>query len=78
MIKSDAQRERTAAQLQGFRQALAKVDREVSDPGGLRTILLYIGNHEISIARKAGSGATAGQSPRCRPFGSRLFTTWSV
>src|SRR3981081_662553 len=28
MIKSDAQRERTAAQIQGFRQALTKVDRE--------------------------------------------------
>jgi ribosome-binding protein aMBF1 (putative translation factor) len=30
MIKSDAQRERTAAQLEGFRQALAKVDREMT------------------------------------------------
>jgi HTH-type transcriptional regulator/antitoxin HigA len=28
MIKSDAQRERTAVQIQGFRQALSKVDRE--------------------------------------------------
>ena len=28
MIKSDAQRERTAAQIEGFRQALAKVDQE--------------------------------------------------
>jgi HTH-type transcriptional regulator/antitoxin HigA len=28
MIKSDAQRERTVAQIQGFRQALAKVDQE--------------------------------------------------
>jgi len=28
MIKSDAQRERTAAQIEGFRQALAKVDGE--------------------------------------------------
>jgi HTH-type transcriptional regulator/antitoxin HigA len=30
MIKSDAQRERTAAQLNGFRQALAKVDQEMT------------------------------------------------
>jgi HTH-type transcriptional regulator/antitoxin HigA len=30
MIKSDAQRERTAAQLGGFRQAVAKVDREMT------------------------------------------------
>jgi hypothetical protein len=30
MIKSDAQRERTAAQIDGFRQALAKVDREMT------------------------------------------------
>ncbi len=30
MIKSDAQRERTAAQVEGFRQALTKVDREVT------------------------------------------------
>ena len=30
MIKSDAQRERTAAQIQGFRQALTKVDREMT------------------------------------------------
>src|SRR3954469_10218969 len=30
MIKSDAQRERTAAQLEGFRQALIKVDREMT------------------------------------------------
>jgi HTH-type transcriptional regulator / antitoxin HigA len=30
MIKSDAQRERTAAQVEGFRQALIKVDREMS------------------------------------------------
>jgi DNA-binding Xre family transcriptional regulator len=30
MIKSDAQRERTAAQIEGFRQALAKVDQEIS------------------------------------------------
>ena len=30
MIKSDAQRERTAAQLAGFRQALAKVDQETT------------------------------------------------
>ena len=28
MIKSDAQRERTVAQIAGFRQALAKVERE--------------------------------------------------
>jgi DNA-binding transcriptional regulator YiaG len=31
MIKSDAQRERTAAQLEGFRQSLAKVDREMTE-----------------------------------------------
>jgi HTH-type transcriptional regulator/antitoxin HigA len=30
MIKSDAQRERTAAQLEGFRLALNKVDREMT------------------------------------------------
>jgi DNA-binding Xre family transcriptional regulator len=30
MIKSDAQRERTAAQIEGFRQALAKVEREMT------------------------------------------------
>jgi HTH-type transcriptional regulator/antitoxin HigA len=30
MIKSDAQRERTAAQIEGFRQALAKVAREMT------------------------------------------------
>jgi len=30
MIKSDAQRERTAAQIEGFRQALTKVDREMT------------------------------------------------
>ena len=30
MIKSDAQRERTTAQIEGFRQALAKVDREMT------------------------------------------------
>ena len=30
MIKSDAQRERTAAQLNGFRQALAKAEREMT------------------------------------------------
>ena len=30
MIKSDAQRERTAAQIEGFRQALTKVDREMN------------------------------------------------
>jgi len=30
MIKSDAQRERTAAQIEGFRQALARVDREMT------------------------------------------------
>lgn len=30
MIKSDAQRERTAAQIAGFREALAKVDREMT------------------------------------------------
>ena len=30
MIKSDAQRERTATQVEGFRQALAKIDREMS------------------------------------------------
>jgi hypothetical protein len=35
MIKSDAQRERTAAQIEGFRQALAKVDREMT--GNWRT-----------------------------------------
>ena len=31
MIKSDAQRERTVAQIEGFRQALAKVDEEKPD-----------------------------------------------
>jgi len=30
MIKSDAQRERTEAQIKGFQQALAKVDREMT------------------------------------------------
>jgi HTH-type transcriptional regulator/antitoxin HigA len=30
MIKSDAQRERTGAQIEGFRQALSKVDREMT------------------------------------------------
>src|SRR5579859_6023736 len=30
MIKSDAQRERTAAQIEGFRVALDKVDREMA------------------------------------------------
>jgi ribosome-binding protein aMBF1 (putative translation factor) len=30
MIKSDAQRERTVAQIEGFRQALSKVDREMT------------------------------------------------
>ncbi len=30
MIKSDAQRERTVAQVEGFRQALAKADREMT------------------------------------------------
>ncbi len=30
MIKSDAQRERTEAQLEGFRQALAQVEREMT------------------------------------------------
>ena len=30
MIKSDAQRERTTAQIEGFRQALTKVDREMT------------------------------------------------
>ena len=30
MIKSDAQRERTAAQIEGFRQALAKVEQEMT------------------------------------------------
>src|ERR1043165_6579723 len=30
MIKSDAQRERTAAQIEGFQQAHAKVDREMT------------------------------------------------
>ncbi len=30
MIKSDAQRERTVAQIEGFRQALTKVDREMT------------------------------------------------
>jgi len=30
MIKNDAQRERTAAQIAGFREALAKVDREMT------------------------------------------------
>jgi DNA-binding Xre family transcriptional regulator len=30
MIKSEAQRERTAAQIEGFRQALTKVDREMT------------------------------------------------
>ena len=30
MIKSDAQRERTAAQIEGFRQALTEVDREMT------------------------------------------------
>src|SRR5260370_42200201 len=30
MIKSEAQRERTTAQLEGFRQALTKVDREMT------------------------------------------------
>ena len=30
MINSDAQRERTAAQIEGFREALAKVDREMT------------------------------------------------
>ena len=30
MIKNDAQRERTAAQIEGFRQALTKVDREMT------------------------------------------------
>jgi ribosome-binding protein aMBF1 (putative translation factor) len=30
MIKSDAQRERTAARIEGFRQAIAKVDREMT------------------------------------------------
>jgi HTH-type transcriptional regulator/antitoxin HigA len=30
MIKSDAQRERTAVQIEGFRQALAQVSREMS------------------------------------------------
>ena len=30
MIKSDAQRERTAAQIDGFRQALAKTERETT------------------------------------------------
>lgn len=30
MIKSDAQRERTAAQVEGFRQALSKLDRHMT------------------------------------------------
>ena len=30
MIKSDAQRERTEAQVEGFRQAIAKVDQEMT------------------------------------------------
>lgn len=34
MIKSDAQRDRTAAQIDGFRQALAKVDREMAGKRG--------------------------------------------
>src|SRR5438105_69118 len=37
MIKSDAQRERTLAQIDGFRQALAKVEQEIS---GKRTDIL--------------------------------------
>jgi hypothetical protein len=35
MIKSDAQRERTAAQIEGFRQALTKVDREMTGKRGI-------------------------------------------
>jgi hypothetical protein len=35
MIKSDAQRERTAAQIEGFRQALTKVDREMNGRRGI-------------------------------------------
>src|SRR5580700_9652391 len=34
MIKGEAQRERTAAQIEGFRQALAKVDREMTGKRG--------------------------------------------
>jgi HTH-type transcriptional regulator/antitoxin HigA len=34
MIKSDAQRERTAAQIAGFRQALAKAEREMPGKRG--------------------------------------------
>ena len=37
MIKSDAQRERTVAQIEGFRQALAKVEQE--SPGKRADIL---------------------------------------
>jgi HTH-type transcriptional regulator / antitoxin HigA len=34
MIKSDAQRERTATQIEGFRQALAQIDRELAGKRG--------------------------------------------
>jgi HTH-type transcriptional regulator/antitoxin HigA len=45
MIKSDAQRERTAAQLEGFRQAIARVDREMT---GKRAVAVR-GSYEGTI-----------------------------
>src|SRR5258708_23482602 len=43
MIKSDAQRERTAAQIEGFRQALTKEDREMTRKRAIALRGSYVG-----------------------------------
>ena len=56
MIKSDAQRERTAAQIEGFRQALKKVNQEMTGKRGAAVR----GSYEGMIRQLAG------RSPRIR------------
>jgi hypothetical protein len=60
MIKSDAQRDRTLIQIEGFRQALSKVDQE--KPGKRSTAIR--GSYEGMIRQLEDDGKASGD-PRC-------------
>jgi len=73
MIKSDAQRERTASQIEGFRQALVKVEREMTGKraaavrGSYETMVRQLEEelHEYDELKSGGA-----DSSECRTPGS--------
>ena len=47
MIKSDAQRERTVAQIEGFQQALAKAEQEINE--GIASVASVLGDSLLPV-----------------------------